>query len=99
MLEHVLSPMGKEKALGKFATGGVLTKLLGRTLACGCRMLLCLIATIHCALGAGLSITQLVLVVTFRCFAMVFGCCFMFACSQFMETASLIGIWHDVCSF
>ena len=75
-----------------------LTKLLGRTPACSCRTLLCRIATIHCTLGAALSITQLVLIVTFRRFAMVFGCCFMIACSLFMETASFLDIWHDVCS-
>jgi hypothetical protein len=55
-------------------------------------MLLCLIATIHCAPGAGLSITLFVMIVTFRCFAMLFGCCFMIDCSLFMEAAGFIDI-------
>jgi hypothetical protein len=55
-------------------------------------MLLCLIAAIHRALGTALGITQLVLIVTFRCFEVVFGRFFMIACSLFMETAGFIGI-------
>jgi len=55
-------------------------------------MLLCLVATIHCALGAALGIAHLILVVTFRCYVMVFGSFLMIARSLFMETATFFVI-------
>jgi hypothetical protein len=55
-------------------------------------MLLRRIAAIHGALGAALGITVLVLIVTFRCVTMVFGCRFMIARSLFMETTGFIDI-------
>ena len=39
---------------------------------------------------------MLVLVVTFRCFEMVFGCRLMVACGLFMKTTGLIDVGHDV---
>jgi hypothetical protein len=62
-------------------------------------MLLCRIAAIHCALGAGFGVTQLVLIVAVRCFAMVFGRFFMGGRSLFVEVATCMGSWHDESSF
>jgi len=55
-------------------------------------MLLCRIAAFHGALRTALGITQLVLIVTVRCFAMVFGGFFMIGRSLFMETTRFIGM-------
>lgn len=55
-------------------------KLLSRMLARRRRTLVCGITTAHCALGTGLGITNLVLVVTLGRFVMVFGGCFVIEC-------------------
>lgn len=62
-------------------------------------MLLCRIATIHGTCRTALGITVLVLIVTFRCFAMVFGRFFMIGGSLFMEAAGFLDIRQDVVSY
>lgn len=64
-------------------------KLLSRMLTRCRRTLVRGIATTHCALGTGLGITNLILVVTLRRFVMVFGGCFVIVCSLCMKTAGI----------
>ena len=56
------------------------------------------LATAHCALGAVLGIAQLLLIVTLGCIVMMCRGGFMIGCSLHVETASFIGVGHDVCS-
>jgi hypothetical protein len=61
-------------------------------------MLLCGVTAVHGALGTGLGVTHLVLIVAVSCFVMVNCGGFMIAGSLFVQSTGFIGMGHVVSS-